>query len=398
MKDADFPKIEGKELRVFPEDADLPKDAINATADEVFVPMAKVKLPAEAKDFAAWKAGLVKQLREKVLPALPEKVPAAEHVARRTATGREFEPSRGSTVRSGRTLGVGAAARTARPLVVAEPGRGRARRRPRSWRSGTANDARVSASHPRGGGPHRWTRKNPPNTVERSLALLGQTVDSGRVRDVAAVIADRGVRQEADRLRFVGRGPGRDHRRLRRPVRAGVVDEVVILDPPTSHRDGPHFLNVMRVLDIPEALGLLAPDVKLTLIGKNAKDKAFDRPPRSTSSPARRTSSSGSRRPGTSRREPQGGRRRSRPRRGLRRRRFRPTVHSPNAHSPTVAAGAEAALAEAVEHRAGEQRHAPSARPSRPARPWSAASARHRPRPHRQPRSHSPHASGSTIA
>ena len=44
-----------------------------------------------------------------------------------------------------------------------------------------------------------------------------------------------------------------------------------------SHRDGPHFLNVLRVLDIPEALGLLAPDMKLTLVGKNAKDKAFDR-------------------------------------------------------------------------------------------------------------------------
>src|SRR5262249_37946281 len=55
----------------------------------------------------------------------------------------------------------------------------------------------------------------------------------------------------------------------------GVNMELVILDPPTSHRDGPHFLNVDRVLDLPTALGLLAPDVKLTLI--NAKDKAFDR-------------------------------------------------------------------------------------------------------------------------
>jgi hypothetical protein len=55
-----------------------------------------------------------------------------------------------------------------------------------------------------------------------------------------------------------------------------LIEEVVIIDPPTSHRDGPHFLGVNRVLDIPEALGLLAPDVKLTFVGKNAKDKAFD--------------------------------------------------------------------------------------------------------------------------
>jgi hypothetical protein len=39
--------------------------------------------------------------------------------------------------------------------------------------------------------------------------------------------------------------------------------------------EGPYFLNVLRVLDIPEALGLLAPNVKLTIIG--GKDAAFDR-------------------------------------------------------------------------------------------------------------------------
>ena len=49
---------------------------------------------------------------------------------------------------------------------------------------------------------------------------------------------------------------------------------VVVVDPPASHRDGPHFLNVMRVWDIPEALGALAPR-RLTLVG--AKDPAFER-------------------------------------------------------------------------------------------------------------------------
>jgi hypothetical protein len=53
------------------------------------------------------------------------------------------------------------------------------------------------------------------------------------------------------------------------------IKEVVIIDPPVSHKEGPYFLNVLRVLDIPEALGLLAPNVKLTLI--NARDPAFER-------------------------------------------------------------------------------------------------------------------------
>jgi hypothetical protein len=39
-----------------------------------------------------------------------------------------------------------------------------------------------------------------------------------------------------------------------------------MIDPPSSHRDGPALLNVLRVLDIPTAAGLLAP-LPLTLIG-----------------------------------------------------------------------------------------------------------------------------------
>ncbi|MBI3469385.1 MAG: hypothetical protein HY000_40805, partial [Planctomycetes bacterium] len=37
------------------------------------------------------------------------------------------------------------------------------------------------------------------------------------------------------------------------------ISEAVVVDPPVSHRDGPIFLNVLRVLDIPDALGLFAP-------------------------------------------------------------------------------------------------------------------------------------------
>jgi len=34
---------------------------------------------------------------------------------------------------------------------------------------------------------------------------------------------------------------------------------IVAVNPPASHREGPVFPNVLRVLDIPEAFGLLAP-------------------------------------------------------------------------------------------------------------------------------------------
>src|SRR5205085_867784 len=44
----------------------------------------------------------------------------------------------------------------------------------------------IVLCEPRGVGATRWTRKNPPNYVERSHALLGRTVDAGRVWDVIA--------------------------------------------------------------------------------------------------------------------------------------------------------------------------------------------------------------------
>ena len=52
------------------------------------------------------------------------------------------------------------------------------------------------------------------------------------------------------------------------------ISEIVIVDPPTSHREGPTLLNVLRVLDIPDAFGLLAPR-HLTLI--HADDPVFER-------------------------------------------------------------------------------------------------------------------------
>ena len=52
------------------------------------------------------------------------------------------------------------------------------------------------------------------------------------------------------------------------------TQEVIAVDPPASHREGPIFLGVLRVLDTPDALGMLAP-MPLTLV--DAKDKAFER-------------------------------------------------------------------------------------------------------------------------
>ena len=127
---------------------------------------------------------------------------------------------------------------------------------------------------PRGVGPSEWTHQSPPNYVERAHALLGRTVDEGRVRDIAATLRWLDARS-AGKTRWTVAGSGQAgvlaaYAALFEPTAARVVAAA----PPASHRDGPIFLGVLRVLDVPEALGLLAP-TPLHLIG--ASDPAFER-------------------------------------------------------------------------------------------------------------------------
>ncbi|WP_439629198.1 alpha/beta hydrolase family protein [Gemmata sp.] len=282
VKDADFPKIDGKDLRVFPADADLPKDAINATADESFVPVATVKLPATAKDFATWKADTLKQLRERCFRALPEKIPAAiegkggdgGYIPLRTETGIDVDHL--VVIRRLKDNLNGPGLPPGRVAIFVHNTNETRETFPPTLPDKYANGGNAMYLEVRGGSERQWTRKNPPNTVDRSLALLGQTADSGRVRDVASVLS-MWIEQELPGVRLVASGQAAIIAAYAALFVPDAVADMFLLDPPVSHRDGPHFLNVLRVLDVPEALGLLAPKVKLTLVGKTAKDKAFDR-------------------------------------------------------------------------------------------------------------------------
>jgi hypothetical protein len=122
---------------------------------------------------------------------------------------------------------------------------------------------------PRGIGATTWTPES-ANFISRAHLCIGRTIDQGRVWDIAAI----GRHLNGDGfIKVIGRG------------NAGIlgayaalfeqsIREVVVVSPPASHAEGPAFLNVLRVLDIPEALGLLAPR-QLTLV--NAGDRVFER-------------------------------------------------------------------------------------------------------------------------
>jgi hypothetical protein len=45
----------------------------------------------------------------------------------------------------------------------------------------------------------------------------------------------------------------------------GAISEIILVAPTTSHLQGPHYLGILRVLDTPAALALLAPR-RLTIL------------------------------------------------------------------------------------------------------------------------------------
>ncbi len=259
-----YPVIEGARLRAFPDK--LPTDEINTKIDRLFVPKAEVTVPDGPKALAALRTRLLRRMRETSFRAWPQTFPSqtielgTEPVSGLflseppIVVGYHYFPPKGRS----KTCW----------LIVLDEGENPARV-PR-WAAEIVGDDAAIVLSPRGVGPTERTIEQ-PYYYRRALALLGRTLDSGRVWDVAAFV--RNAQRPGTTWKIVGKG------------RAGIIGayaalfepkvaEVVCVGPPASHESGPHFLSVLRVLDIPDALGLLAPR-PLTLIGASAR--AFDK-------------------------------------------------------------------------------------------------------------------------
>ena len=295
-------KFEPKQLKVLER---LPDDAINGRLDELFrkpAEMDQPQAPAAAREWWAGKAPeLLDALRKEVFHGWPEK-PAplkmrpAEDV---TADGLrlrayDFLSEEEVPLR----LWLLTAEKVDKPTrvvlnVLDEPG----------WKEWTEdlgppftkalqlsaeskrNDAKFAQNRktlafnqeafaavaPRGVGPTRWSEASPfdgkpaGQHILRRFALLGQTLDGQRVWDVRRAVAGL-LGLEALKgapLWLQGKGD-----------MAGVALYAAIFEPdvarldlwhlPASHRQGPIFLNVRLVLDMPQAVALAFPrDVRL---------------------------------------------------------------------------------------------------------------------------------------
>ncbi len=261
-----FP-IDPVKLRVFPKDTDLPIDQSNTRIDEHFVPTAIVDVP-KAEAFPTWKQTLLSELRRVVFRSFPEVIQPAPVTGDKGNLLFESEP--GIVVQLER-LKVGGEPGNLRriSLIVAD--------------DGTSQDVVKSLSmhssdetyrcYPRGTSQTRWTRKNPPNYVERSHVLLGRTVDTGRVLDIIAAVKSLKSQNKDSKVHVMGVGDGAilaAYAALWTPE----IDSVTASLPHPTHMDpsAPQFLNILRVADVPEVLGLLAPR-PLTIISNDERWK-----------------------------------------------------------------------------------------------------------------------------
>lgn len=258
--------IPPERLRAFKTDADIPADQLNTTIDEHFVSLGQPGLPEVGK-FAEWKSELLAKLRRLSFHSFPESVPATDVAVLNGADLGQFMPT---DIPGGFPVDVAMIRRTPEPkrvrLIVSLDDAA-------AIMAGDGSET-VYAIRPRGVGSTRWTRKNPPNYVERSHVLVGRTVDTERVREIIAVA--RAIKNAHRYLPLVITGEGA----------AGVlgayaalleadIDEVELKLPPLTHQsnEAPQFLNVLRVADVPEVLGMLAPR-KLTVHGMSPQEFA----------------------------------------------------------------------------------------------------------------------------
>jgi dienelactone hydrolase len=250
--------LDPQKLRVFPRDSDIPKDQLNTTIDEHFVPLAPVAAPTR-ESFDDWKEALTAELRRVVFHSLPERISAAKATEPESAAVARLETEEGIAVRL-ETMPVPPGDTLPKRVLLFVQNSGSDVPLP-DWldRLRTPGD-RICRCEPRGIGQTRWTIKNPPNTVARAHSLLGRTVDTGRVHDIIATARYLRATCKDAAVYVVGEKSGAilaAYAALWEPEITGVIAH----QPQASHSDpsAPQFLNILRVADVPELLGLLAP-------------------------------------------------------------------------------------------------------------------------------------------
>ena len=133
----------------------------------------------------------------------------------------------------------------------------------------------VGQLAPRNAGDNTISDPRKRTQIRRRFMLLGETVDSMRVWDIVrALEAIRGSKEFRNLpIRIEAEGDmavNALYASLFAPV-----DELVLKNLPKSHMNGPDYLNVLRILDIPQAVAMASERCRVELRGANEGDWQF---------------------------------------------------------------------------------------------------------------------------
>ncbi len=126
----------------------------------------------------------------------------------------------------------------------------------------------------RGIGPTAWSGDDKAQMhIKRRFMLLGQTLEGMRVWDIRRAIetlrrtefgAPRDVQLAGERYQAVNA--------LYASLFADGVGAIELIAPPVSHQTGPDYLNVLRFLDVPQAVALAAEKRPVKFLRSNPED------------------------------------------------------------------------------------------------------------------------------
>lgn len=239
-----------------------PAGSQNHRVHEMLTPAAVFSTYTSRKAWEAHRARVLAALREKVFAAFP---PNAPPPVWRYVSGKPGDAVREMQIDAEEGITIRAQIRYPRPgkegkqpalVYIASDGEDDA---------AVANLFRAAPSGvkfvvwPRGVGEIPWEQSFWRFT-QRSAMQIGRTVDSMRLWDVMRAV--EALRNEnavdAQRITVLGKGVAGAIGLYATILDPG-IHQVILIDPPPSHVQGPHFLGVLRHLDMPEAVAMAAP-------------------------------------------------------------------------------------------------------------------------------------------
>ncbi len=293
--------FEPEQLRVF---ETLPTDQRNTRIQEEFVPAAKHAVPSTKPEWGAMKQDWTSQLLKHSFRAWPEEVIPLEY-AETASENNEIRWGYGSflsqspyrlplymTSKGGQGL---ESIREVRLIVLSEkdfaefwfpfrlgqmehvnlspnvketPDSIKGAERFQKLKDDASQPGVLNVYFaPRGVGVTAWTHDEKERThIRRRFALLGQTDDSARVWDVRrALQAVRSIPQLKEKSIALSANGQAAGWALYASLFEAPLASLKLTDLPTTHRDGPIFLNVSRFLEMPQAVALAAEKSQVTL-------------------------------------------------------------------------------------------------------------------------------------